>query len=192
MNQNVKKIRMKVVLLMISAVVMVFSVVQGSSAWLMTQTDPIVNVFTYGDIQIVLDETTGDRYKMTPGKWIDKDPKLTLKAQSEDCWLFVKIDESENAKLSDYIKYEVADGWIPLEGTENVYYRSVDYADEDISFNILKDDRVKVKNNVTKQMLEQLSEETFPRLTFTGYAVQRDADIEEIDTPEEAWALIEQ
>lgn len=191
MNQNCKRFQTKLILLMICSIIMVFSVIQGSSAWLMTQTDPIVNVFTYGDIQLVLEETTGDRYKMTPGKVIDKDPTLTLKAQSEDCWLFIKIDESENAKLSDYIKYEVADGWIPLENVENVYYCSVDYSEEDIIFPILKDDQVKVKNNVTKEMLEQLTEDTYPRLTFTGYAVQRDEGIAEIDTAEEAWLLIE-
>ena len=94
---------LKVTLLSFVACLMIFSVIGGSLAWLMTSTDPIVNVFTYGDIQIKLEETTGERYKMTPGATLVKDPKITVLADSEDCWLFVKIDESAVEKLSDYI-----------------------------------------------------------------------------------------
>lgn len=173
-----------------AAFMLVFSIVGGSLAWLMTSTDPIVNVFTYGDIQIKLEETTGDRYKMTPGKTIAKDPKITVLADSEDCWLFVKIEESDVEKLSDYIEYAVADGWTELQEAPGVYFRPVDNSDQDVSFGVLKDDQVKVKGSVTKEMLEKLNSDTYPKLTFTGYAVQRDAEIDEIDSAAEAWLLV--
>jgi hypothetical protein len=82
---------LKVALISFVSCLLVFSVIGGSIAWLMTSTDPIVNVFTYGDIRITLDETKGEElsdgryFKMTPGKYIDKDPKISVLADSEDC-----------------------------------------------------------------------------------------------------------
>lgn len=185
-----KCFKVKGLLLSLATVLMVFGLIGSSIAWLMTSTDPIVNVFTYGDIQIKLEETTGDRYKMTPGATLEKDPKITVLADSEDCWLFVKIDESAVEKLSDYIDYSIADGWTALNGVPGVYYREVDSSDQDVSFGVLADDQVTVKGAVTKEMLEKLNSANYPTLTFTGYAVQRDAAIEEIDTVAEAWALV--
>ena len=167
-----------------------FSVIGSSFAWLISSTDPVVNVFTYGNIQIKLEETTGDRYKMTPGKILEKDPKISVLADSVDCWLFVKIEESNLEKLSDYIEYAVADGWTALPDTAGVYFRQVDSADRDVSFSVLKDDQVKVKGSVTIQMLEKLNDSNYPKLTFTGYAVQRDVNIDEIDSAAEAWLLV--
>ena len=166
------------------------SIIGGSLAWLMASTKPIVNVFTYGNIQIKLEETTGDRYKMTPGKVLEKDPKISVLADSVDCWLFVKIEESDNEKLSDYIEYAVADGWTALTEAPGVYFRAVDNTDRDVSFSVLKDDQVKVKGSVTREMLEKLNDSNYPKLTFTGYAVQRDVNIDEIDSAAEAWLLV--
>ena len=169
---------------------LIFSAVGGSLAWLMAETDPVVNVFTYGNIKIDLKETTGDHYKMTPGKELAKDPRLTVKADSENCWLFVKIEESTDKALSDFVEYQVADGWTALANTTGVYYWEVNAADEDVSFPVIKDDKVKVKGSVTQEMLEQLNDQNYPKLTITGYAVQRDAEIAEVDTAAEAWNLI--
>lgn len=169
---------------------MIFSLIGGSISWLMTETDPIKNVFTYGDINITLEETTGDKYKMTPGRMLAKDPKITVLADSEDCWLFVKIEESAVKKLSDYISYDVADGWIALDGVAGVYYREVDNYVENVTYSVLAGDKVTVKDTVTKEMLEKLDDSNYPTLTFTGYAVQRDAEIDAIDTAAEAWAFV--
>ena len=189
-KQSRKCFKIKGLLLSLATALMVFGFIGSSIAWLMTSTDPIVNVFTYGDIQIKLEETTGDRYKMTPGATLEKDPKITVLADSEDCWLFVKIDESAVEKLSDYIDYRIADGWTALDGVPGVYYREVNSSDLDQPFGVLADNKVTVKGTVTKEMLEKLNNANYPTLTFTGYAVQRDAAIEEIDTAAEAWALI--
>ncbi|MGN1231703.1 MAG: hypothetical protein ACI4TP_07365, partial [Anaerotignum sp.] len=43
--------------------------------------------YTYGDINIELEETTGTTYEIVPGNDLTKDPKVTVKAGSEDCWL---------------------------------------------------------------------------------------------------------
>lgn len=185
-----KRGRISFLAMTIAACLLVFGIVGGSLAWLMTETDPVVNVFTYGDINITLVETTPERCKMTPGKEIEKDPTLTVLADSEDCWLFVKIEESTDKALGDYIEYTVADGWTALDGVDGVYYRTVDSSDTDTAFSILKDDRVKVKDSVTKAMFEVLDDSNYPRMTFTGYAVQRDMNIAAIDSAAEAWALV--
>ena len=186
---------LKVALMSFAVCLMIFSVIGGSLAWLMDVTDPVTNVFTYGDIDITLTETTGEKYKMTPGKVLDKDPKVTVLADSEDCWLFVKIDESADKALADYIEYEIKEGWTALTDADGnpvagVYYRSVDNNAENQEFYVLKDNKVTVKGSVTKEMLEDLNEQNYPSLTFTAYAVQRDANIDEIDTAAEAWALV--
>jgi hypothetical protein len=177
---------------------MIFSVIGGSLAWLMTSTEPIVNVFTYGDIRITLTETKGEElsdgryFKMTPGKVIEKDPKISVLADSEDCWLFVKIDESSDKALSDYIEYAIADGWTALQEAPGVYFRTADNNSEAQTFSVLKDDKVSVKGSVTLEMLQALNSSNYPKMTFTGYAVQRDMSIDAIDSAAEAWALIGQ
>lgn len=195
-NSRSKRSALRVALISFVFCLLIFSVIGGSMAWLMAKTDPIVNVFTYGDIRITLKETKGEElsdgryFKMTPGKVIEKDPKISVLADSEDCWLFVKIVESSDKKLSDYIEYAVADGWTELQGVPGVYYRTVDNSSEAQTFSVLKDDQVNVKGEVTSEMLRVLDSTNYPKLTFTGYAVQRDMSIADIDTAEEAWALI--
>ena len=84
----------KNVLIPIVAIALVLCcVVGGSLAWLVDQTDPVKNTFTVGDINIDLTETTTD-YKMVPGNTIAKDPTVTVKADSEASWLFVKVTAS--------------------------------------------------------------------------------------------------
>ena len=189
---------LKVALISFMACLLVFSAIGGSIAWLMTSTDPIVNVFTYGDIRITLTETKGEAlsdgryFKMTPGKVIEKDPKISVLANSEDCWLFVKIDESSDKSLSNYIEYAIADGWTALQGAPGVFFGTVNNSSEAQTFSVLKDNKVSVKGSVTQEMLQALNSSNYPKMTFTGYAVQRDMSIDAVDTVEEAWALIGQ
>ena len=142
----------------------------GAIAWLTDQTQEVKNTFTVGNIDIDLAETADD-FKMVPGNDIAKDPVVTVKAGSEDCWLFVKIDESAN--LADFIAYEVADGWTALEGEDGVYYREVAAAEEDVAFSVLAGDTVHVLDTVTKEQMDALTQETYPTLAFTAYAVQK-------------------
>ena len=132
---------------MILAVVLIVGIsVGGTLAWLTATSGPVVNTFTVGDINITLTETTTD-YKMVPGNTINKDPKVTVKAGSEACWLFVKIEKSTN--LDSFITYSVANGWTALDGVDGVYYREVSATTADTEFPVLANDRVTVKNTVT-------------------------------------------
>lgn len=143
----------------------------GTVAWLVAKSDPVVNTFTYGDINIALTETTGADYKILPGVDIEKDPKVTVKADSEACWLFVKVEEV-GTFVADKVTYSVADGWTALDGQPGVYYREVGAVTADTDFNVLKDNVVKVSDTLTKKDIEDIT--TQPTLTFTAYAVQKD------------------
>ncbi len=174
--------------------------VGGTLAWLIDK-DTVTNTFTYGDINIELTETdTGldadDNYKtndyeMVPGNSIEKDPKVTVEADSEDCYLFVQLEKSDN--FGDFMTYEVdTNVWTALDGVENVYYMSVDKNEKDQVFSVLLGDEVKVKDDVTKDMLNALTDTTYPTLTVKAYGVQRDADIEAINSVAKAWALTQE
>lgn len=143
----------------------------GTVAWLVAKSDPVVNTFTYGDINIALTETTGADYKIIPGVDIEKDPKVTVEADSEACWLFVKVDEV-GTFVADKVTYSVADGWTALDGQPGVYYREVGAVTADTDFYVLKDNVVKVSDTLTKEDIEDIT--TKPTLTFTAYAVQKD------------------
>lgn len=175
---------------MLSAALIVCATVAGTLAWLTDTTAPVVNTFTVGDINITLTESENLDLKMVPGQTITKDPKVTVKAGSEACWLFVKIEKS--AYFDDFMTFEMADGWTALSGHAGVYYRNVDATNADTGFDVLKDKKVMVLETVTKTKLEGVKNadgtpnENAPTLTFTAYAVQKDG-INDADT---AWRKV--
>ena len=192
----------------LAALLVVGGVIGGTIAWLTDTTDPVVNTFTIGDIDIELTETdtkndsdsnaNTNTYKMVPGSTIAKDPKVTVKANSEECWLFVKITESTlsleegtTAAFSDFMVYSVASDWTALgDDYPGVYYRTVSASTSDQSFYVLAGDTdnpngiVTVPNTVTKAMANALTAN--PTLTFTAYAIQK----ENMTTATDAWAAL--
>lgn len=172
----------KKVISIVAVVLVLCCAIGGTLAWLADKTDPVVNTFTVGDINIDLDETTGDSYKMVPGKTITKDPFVKVEANSEACWLFVKVEKSTN--FDNFMTYAIADGWTALPGVDGVYYRQVAATTAAVTFPVLAGNTVTVKTDVTKTMLNGLTAATYPTLTFTAYAVQSDG-ITDVAT---AWA----
>lgn len=191
------KTRNKALLLTFGAVLLVAASVLGTLAWLTAETNEVKNIFTVGNINITLTETTTD-FKMVPGCTIAKDPKVTVLKDSEACWLFVKIVESEN--LDSFITYNVAGGWIALEGVESVYYRKVDAetTKDNVAYQVLmgevdgefKDGFVTVNDTVTKADMDALTTATQPTLTFTAYACQLYKSNGEEFAPAEAWTQV--
>lgn len=186
----------KLVLMLLAVTFVLCGIIGGTVAWLIADTDPVVNTFTYGDINITIEETDADgdgnpdanEYPMVPGNPIEKDPKVTVLANSENAWLFVKLEKSVN--FDDFMTYEIASGWTALDGVTGVYYRTVDKSASNAEFIVLKDNTVNVKGEVTKEMLNALDANgasNYPTLTVTAYAVQRDSNI---TTAADAWAKI--
>ena len=122
---------------------------------------------------------------MVPGYTIEKDPTVTVEAGSEACYLFVKVEESEN--FDTYLSYEMAEGWTALDDVDNVYYREVAASEDNAHFSVLKEDEVQVKDTVTQDQMASLSDDNYPTLTFTAYASQLYKDANEKFAPAEAW-----
>ena len=184
--KNRRNVSNKTVAILLALVLAIGCAVGGTLAWLISKTAPVVNTFTYGDINIDLAETTGTDYKITPGVNISKDPKVTVKANSEACWLFVKVEE-QGTFVADKVTYGIADGWRKGDGKgipKNVYYREVGAVTDDTPFNVLKDNQVIVSDTLTNEDIKGITAK--PTLTFTAYAVQKDG----IDTAADAWAKI--
>lgn len=188
--KNRRNVSNKTVAILLALVLAIGCAVGGTLAWLISKTEPVVNTFTYGDINIDLEETTEGPYTITPGKDITKDPKVTVTAGSEACWLFVKVKEENWPTFTDAngtkkVSYSIANGWNALQGQTGVYYREVGAVTEDTSFNVLKENQVTVSDTLTKDEVDQLKGKN-PTLTFTAYAVQKDGSTNAAD----AWAKI--
>ncbi len=186
-------------------VVMVASI-GGTVAWLTAKTDPVVNTFTYGDINIDLYEHNYDAstnslgttevknvedYKIIPGVNLPKDPTVKVTKGSEKCWLFVKVEKT-GTFVEGKVTYDIADGWTQLTGegiTGTVYYRQVGAdAANDQTFGVLKQTTangktyaITVSDQLTKAEVNGQGNVT---LKFTAYAIQQEG----FDTAEAAWA----
>lgn len=180
-------VKKKVLALVLAMVLVVVGVAAGTLAWLTAKSDTVTNTFTTSDIKVKLEETKNN-FKMIPGYDIQKDPKATVLAGSEECFLFVKLEKSAN--FDDFMTYEMADGWTALTGVDGVYYREVKSVNIGTAYSVLKDNKVTVKGEVTKAMMEGLSANTLPTLTITAYASQLYKDAATEFTAAEAWANV--
>lgn len=178
----------KLVVAMLAVTLLIGCAIGGTVAWLTAKTDPVVNTFTYGDINITLTENkpANQQAKIIPGVDIEKDPKVTVKANSEDCWLFVKVEESGKF-VENKVTYSIATGWTQGDSTNipsDVYYRSVTATNADQPFGVLSGDKIIVSEELTKAEINDLNGAAkTPTLTFTAYAVQKDG----INTAADAW-----
>ena len=194
--------RSKSLALVLSLVLVICCVTGGTLAWLNAKTGEVKNTFSTSDIGVTLEETP-NTYKMIPGWTIDKDPKATVTSGSENCYLFVKVDKSEN--FDTYMDMAIDSQWAPLNAESNpgVYYIKIDTdSEKNVPYNILgageatydkvtytwDKNQVLVKPTVTKQMMVEANSQQ-PTLTFTAYAVQLMKNNETEFTAAEAWEL---
>ncbi len=191
------KLKKKTLAMLLALVLVIAAAVGSSLAWLTDTTDPVVNTFTTGDVDIELKETD-EPYQMIPGFTIHKDPTVTVSDDSESCYVFVKLEKAigiTEYTFDDYLTYTMADGWIALEKdvegnpVTGVYYRKVAKDDVTRGFSVLKDDKVSVKDTVTKDMMKIFGDDTtkYPTLTVTAYACQLMKSNNVEFTPAEAW-----
>ena len=174
-------------MLALTLVLAAYWAVGGTAAWLAAKSDPIASTFTFGDINITLTETDHqEQIKIIPGVDIPKDLKVTVQADSVDCWLFVKVVET-GTFVNGKVTYSIDDGWTKGNGAipEGVYYREVKGVTADSVFSVLKDDKITVSETLTKADIQNITDE--PTLTFTAYAVQKEG----INTAAEAWTRID-
>ena len=149
-------------------------------AYMASISGPVTNAFTVGKINITLTETTGSDYQMLPGTTVAKDPVVTVERGSEECYLYVKLERQGN--LDSYVSYEMAEGWQVLGGIDGVYYRLVERAVVNMSYHVLKDDRLTIRSDLTKETMATIDVDQC-QLTVTAYAIQTVG----IESPSDGW-----
>lgn len=163
----------KMFVTMLAVVLLVGCIIGGTVAWLTDKTDPITNTFTYGDINITLQETTGENYKIVPGVNIAKNPSVTVEAGSEPCYVFVKVEDNGQF-VKGKVTYRMSVHWTKLEGVEgvdNVWYIEQGGVVHPQTVPILANDQIIVSKDLTKDEIKSITKN--PTLTFTAYAVQK-------------------
>ena len=180
-NKTNRTVSIKIAALIAAIVLVIGCTAGGTVAWLVSKPDPIVNVFTVGNINATLTETKKE-FKIVPGVDIAKDPVATVTANSEDCYLFVQLTEAnwptftEADKTTRKVEYKIADDWTKLE--DGVYYRVVTKQDSDQPFHVLQGDKVTVSSTLTKEEANDMDlaikKTGAPELTVAVYAVQKE------------------
>ena len=181
---------------LLMAVVMLFgAAVGGTIAYLTAKSEKVENTFTVGDINIVLDETDVDdtdndqdvterdiknEYKLIPGQTYTKDPMVTVKKDSEPCYVFVKMIEENNAAKT--IEFEIdTEKWILVDEANKIYryYKVVDVSKEAnengdyMTESVIKSSTIKISEDLTKtDMHPETGAYAAPKLTFKACAVQ--------------------
>ncbi len=181
------KTKSKALLMTLCAVLLVAASVLGTMAYLTSQ-DSVKNTFSIGKIAITLDEAQVDAdgkaqtnvprvkensYKLMPGHAYDKDPTVHVKKDSEDAYIFVKVENGIAAfEAEKTIAKQITDnGWMDLNGVDGVYYKKYTKdATQDVNL-------VVFSNFTIADGAEKISgwaTATSANITITAYAVQQD------------------
>lgn len=180
------------------AVLLVVASVMGTMAYLTSQ-DTVKNTFTVGNVKITLDEKDVDKdqntadnvtlptgevrdkankYHLIPGNTYVKDPTVHVDANSESCWLFVKLENGlKNIVDTKTIEAQMAEnGWTVLDAANNIYaYKDIVAA----GANKVVFESFKLKGDA------EVARYANADITVTAYAVQAD----NFATAQAAWAV---
>ena len=195
------KARNKILLLALCMAALIAVSVIGTMAYL-TSTDTVTNTFTVGKVAIKLDEakvndagvaaTPAERvktnsYKLMPGHSYTKDPTVHVTDGSENCYIFVKVEngisafEAANEEGTDGYKtiatQITTNGWTKLADVDNVYYRSYTNGENaQKSFTVFSNFKIADNANnaeATKTSWNAVTAEN-TKITVTAYAIQAD------------------
>ena len=195
------KARNKILLLALCMAALIAVSVIGTMAYL-TSTDKVTNTFTVGKVAITLDEAKVDdagvavtpaervkanSYKLMPGQSYTKDPTVHVTDGSENCYIFVKVEngisafEAANEEGTDGYKtiatQITTNGWTKLADVDNVYYRSYTNGENaQKSFIVFSNFKIADSANdaeATKTSWNAVTAEN-TKITVTAYAIQAD------------------
>ena len=183
------KTKTKALLMSLCAVLLVAASVLGTMAYL-TDSKDVKNTFTVGNVAITMDETDVDdstpnkerdqanSYKLLPGHTYTKDPIIHVDANSEDCYLFVKVDNqiaAIEANGNTTVAAQMATkGWKAVEGKDGIYvYVGTTTAPVAVkeNDNVTFFEQLVIAGTVNGDTLKAYKNKT---ITVTAYAVQKD------------------
>ena len=178
------------------------AIIGTTLAYFTDKTEVVTNTFTSGEVVITLDEAKTDEggvpvegnvrvdgtegkegnvYKLFPGKTYTKDPTVHIGANSEDCYVFVKVVnglsglEATDNTIADQME---GNGWKAVEGKDNVYvYTAGGTAPAVVSYNAepgANNDLVVFENFTIAESATATSLEAArtASITITAYAIQ--------------------
>ena len=185
-----------VVLLLLCAVLLVSASVAGTLAYLKVTTDPVTNTFTVGNVSITLTEAkldvqTGEKLtgaaaadvtemqdiELVPGRTIHKNPKITVGATSEDCYLFVKVEnglEGAGELIWDA-------NWAEISGADGYYQYATKVSKNAVIDVFTAFECDETLDNTTIAAFED------KQIVITAYAIQAEG----FDTIADAWAEVQ-
>lgn len=195
------KTKTKALLMSLCAVLLVAASVLGTMAYL-TDSKDVKNTFTVGNVAITMDETDVDdstpnkerdqanSYKLLPGHTYTKDPIIHVDANSEDCYLFVKVDNqiaAIEANGNTTVDAQMATkGWKAVEGKDGIYvYVGTTAAPVAVKANdnVTVFEQLVIAGTVNGDTLKAYKNKT---ITVTAYAVQKDGF--ESKTADQIWS----
>ena len=192
---------MKKILVLACCAVLLVCISVGATFAYLTSTKTVTNTFTSGSVDITLDETDVDKYgvldgqtrvtandyTLLPGHEYTKDPTIHIEMGSEECYLFVKIDD-QIAAIQDTktVAEQMAEiGWKLVTGETNIYW----YKDSVDAREAAKD--VKVFNTFKIKGDADVAEYNGKKIIVQAYAIQKDtfanAEAAWTAAPLEAW-----
>ncbi|NLL03864.1 MAG: hypothetical protein GX269_06165 [Clostridiales bacterium] len=161
----------KTLAIVLATVIVVAGAIGGTLAWLTSQ-EEITNTFTVGNIEIGLTESTfPTNAKLVPGTTIPKDPTVTVKAGSEESFVFVMIEN----KFSTIGTLNISADWtaVATSGDKTIYkYKEVVSAtsvDTDLTKVFTT---VTVSSNATNSDLQNLITNGTAKIKVMAYAHQ--------------------
>ena len=183
------KTRSKVLSLVLAGTLVVSAGMFGTLAYL-TDTAEVTNNFTVGKVDITLDEAKvnvdgeivpeadrvmSNNYKLMPGGNYTKDPTVHVTGDSEDSYLFVKV-ENGIAGIEDGETVSTQmdnNGWDLVDGTENIYVYTQEgtIASVEGGTDVSVFEEFTIKEDVTNKELDECKGKT---IIVTAYAIQAD------------------
>ncbi len=185
----------KVLLLVLCAALLVSATVMGTLAYL-TDSETVTNTFSVGNVVITLDEQDVDdsdndentterdqanKYHLLPGHTYIKDPIVHVDPNSEDCYLFVTIDNQiaaiEATGDTTVAAQMKAKGWAAVDNVANtyVYVGTAEGASAPLAVSANSDitvfEKIVIAGSVDNNTLASYASKT---ITVTAYAVQKD------------------
>lgn len=124
------------ILVSLAALALVAAISIGGTLAYLTSTQSVKNTFTVGNVNITLDEAKvneygdpvadaprvlGNEYKLIPGHTYTKDPTIHVGGLSENCYLFVKVENGLGDAESTIATQMVNLGWKPVDNQTGVY-----------------------------------------------------------------------
>ena len=193
--------KMRKILAMACAMALTAAIAVGGTLAYLTSQDAVTNTFTVGKVGITLDEAVVDvdgkyvtdinnrddhnAYKLMPGHEYTKDPTIHVAADSEESYLFVKVENGiadiEATGDTTIAAQMAAKGWYAVDGVANVYY----YGDASGKKTVqAEEDKVVFGNFTIANDANTTGYET-AEIIITAYAVQADGFADK--TPDEIW-----